>query len=183
MVDGYQKLYRSLLTNFGIAHRIRSKMRWMRAPVYRGQYGTGERLRILARLLVRGILPGGPLRWIAFLSTLPLSPRQFPAVVADWITGLSMRSFIQRRFDAPAGVLAATDRRARKLVRALAQYRREGSVGLVWGKDPRHLEISLTERLDSRFFRRVAPRLERLLRDGHATLALRIETLRAQNLP
>jgi radical SAM superfamily enzyme YgiQ (UPF0313 family) len=30
---------------------------------------------------------------------------------------------------------------------------------------------------------RVAPRLERMLRDGHATLALRIETLRAQNLP
>jgi len=183
MVDGYQKLYKSLLSNFGIAHRIRSKMRWMRAPVYRGEHGTRERLRILARLLVKGILPGGPLRWIAFVSTLPPSPRQFPAVVADWITGLSMRKFVQRRFDASAGVLASTDRRAHRLIRALAPYRHEGSVGFVWGKVPRHLEISLTERLDSRFFRRVAPRLERMLRDGHATLALRIETLRAQNLP
>ena len=37
MVAAYQRLYRSLLTDFGIAGRIRNKLRWMNAPVYRGE--------------------------------------------------------------------------------------------------------------------------------------------------
>ena len=108
MVDAYQALYRALLTDAGIARRIRNKMRWLRAPVYRGEYTVGQRLSILAHLLVRGILPGGPSRWMAFLSTLPRSPRQFPAVIADWITGLSMREYVWRRFGATAGDDAGT---------------------------------------------------------------------------
>ncbi|MCC7548313.1 MAG: B12-binding domain-containing radical SAM protein [Burkholderiales bacterium] len=182
MVEAYQDLYRSLLTDAGIARRIRSKMRWMHAPVYRGEYSPAQRLSILARLLVRGILPGGPSRWLAFLSTLPRSPRQIPSVVSDWITGLSMREYIRRRFDATGSVPAAARRRMRGLVRALARYRDSG-VGLHVGADARHVEISLSERVDQRFFVRLAPRLERVLRDGRATLALRVDTLRAQHVP
>ncbi len=182
MVDAYQALYRALLTDAGIARRIRNKMRWLRAPVYRGEYTVGQRLSILAHLLVRGILPGGPSRWMAFLSTLPRSPRQFPAVIADWITGLSMREYVWRRFGATAGAPASVQRRMRSLVRALAPYRRNG-VGLRVGADAHHVEISLTEGVDQRFFTRLAPRLERVLRDGRATLALRVDTLRAQHIP
>jgi len=182
MVEAYQTLYRSLLTDAGIARRIRNKMRWMRAPVYRGEYSAAQRVRILARLLVRGILPGGPSRWLAFLSTVPLSARRFPAVVSDWITGLSMREYVRRRFDTDAQAPAASERRLRRLARALARYRAHG-VGLRLGAGAHHVEISLTDGVDQRLFARLAPRLERLLRDGRATLALRVDTLRAQHVP
>jgi len=112
MVAGYQRLYRRLLTDRGIATRIRNKLRWMRAPVYRSEYPTMDKLRILLRLLVKGILPGGPGRWIAFLGTLPWhSPRSVPTVIADWITGLSMRAYVQRRFAQETASGAAIERR------------------------------------------------------------------------
>jgi len=112
MVTAYQRLYRRLLTDRGIAARIRNKLRWMRAPVYRSEYPTMDKLRILFRLLVKGILPGGPGRWVAFLGTLPWrSPRSVPTVIADWITGLSMRAYVERRFAQETATGAAIERR------------------------------------------------------------------------
>lgn len=183
MVAAYQRLYRSLLTDFGIAGRIRNKLRWMNAPVYRGEYRARDRARIVGRLLYKGILPGGPKRWAAFLSTLPLrAPRKLPTVIADWITGLSMRAYVQRRFDVATDAGGIVERRLQALRRALARYRDGERVGLAWSPAGMQLALSLTDRLDARFFARVAPRLEKLLRDTHARLTLRVDALHAQHL-
>ncbi len=183
MIGAYRRLYQQLLSDHGIARRIRAKLRWMRAPVYRSEYTVAEKLRIVLRLLTNGILPGGPRRWAAFLYTLPLaSPRKLPLVISDWITGLSMQSFVRRRF-APDGVRRSRlERRLRALRRAVANHLDAGRVALAWRAGPLQLDLALTGPLDARFFARIAPRLDRLLRHTHTTLTLRIEALHAQNL-
>src|SRR5690606_290054 len=101
MVTGYERMYRRLTSDAAIAERVRNKLRWMPNPVYRGEYGAMERLGIVTRLLVRGILPGGPVRWWHFARSLAsASPRQLPLAVLDWIAGLSMRDFVDRHFGA-----------------------------------------------------------------------------------
>jgi radical SAM superfamily enzyme YgiQ (UPF0313 family) len=183
MVAAYQQLYQRLLTDGGIARRIRNKLRWMRAPVYRGEYSAADRLRIVVRLLVKGILPGGPRRWAAFLGTVPfLSPGKLPMVISDWITGLSMRTYVQRRFAGEPAAESAVDRRVGALRRAVARYLEAGKVGLTWRPGRLHLALSLTGKLDARFFSRTAPRLERLLRNTHSTLTLRIDELHTQHI-
>jgi hypothetical protein len=155
----------------------------MRAPVYRGEYSAANRLRIVMRLLIKGILPGGPRRWAAFLGTVPWSaPGQLPMVISDWITGLSMRSYVQRRFAREPAAQSTLDRRVRALRHAVARYLDAGKVRVAWGPGRLHLALSLNGKLEARFFSRMAPRLERLLRDTRSTVTLRIEELQAQQV-
>ncbi len=183
MVEAYEGLYRALLTDRAIAERIRNKLRWMKAPVYRGEYSAVDRTRIVLRLLLKGILPGGPGRWLAFLRSLPwLAPRKLPTAVGDWITGLSLRAFVQRRFEREPIRRPALEHRIRALRRAVAHCEATGKVALAWMPARAHLALSLTGRLDERFFTRVTPRLERLLRERAATLTLRVEELQAQQV-
>lgn len=102
MVERYQSLYRELLTDEAISERIRNKLRYMGKPLYDGGYTPREGLRIVWRLLRKGILPGGPLRWLAFARSFPLlRPRHIPNVISDWIIALSMADFVRRRFESP----------------------------------------------------------------------------------
>ncbi len=72
MTEGYRALYARLLTDAEIARRIRNKVRYLRAPSYRSGYSAADRTRILARLIFKGILPGGVRRTWHFLRTLPI---------------------------------------------------------------------------------------------------------------
>jgi radical SAM superfamily enzyme YgiQ (UPF0313 family) len=102
MVRAYRELYRRLLTDREIARRIRNKLRHMHAPNYRSGYAGRERMAILLRLLVRGILPGGPVRVFHFLMSLPLrTPSRIPLVLSDWIIGLAMRDYVKRHLSEP----------------------------------------------------------------------------------
>jgi radical SAM superfamily enzyme YgiQ (UPF0313 family) len=97
MTAGYRALYARLLTDDEIARRIRNKVRYLRAPNYRSGYSAADRVGILARLIFKGILPGGLSRTALFLRTLPIfAPSRIPLVVSDWIIGLSMRDYAQR---------------------------------------------------------------------------------------
>jgi radical SAM superfamily enzyme YgiQ (UPF0313 family) len=183
MVGAYRLLYEQLLSDQGIAQRIRNKLRWMRAPVYQAEYTAVDKVRILMRLLARGILPGGPRRWATFVRTLPVfSPSKLPTVISDWITGLSMQSYVRRRFTRDHADEGAFDRRVSALRRVVARYLDAGKVALSWGPGRLQLDLSLTGLLDARFFSRTAPRLEKLLRDTRSTLVLHIEELQAQHV-
>jgi radical SAM superfamily enzyme YgiQ (UPF0313 family) len=180
MVERYQWLYRELLTDRAIGERIRNKMRYLRAPVYTGGFDRRDSLRIVWRLLRKGILPGGPARWLAFLRSLPVAhPHQFPSVVADWIMGLSMADFARRRFEAPVADASSAARRLDSVRAAIARYLDAGRAGLQITSGPiPSLSLSLHGLLDRRFFTRAARQLERLLRHTPSTLTLRIEALR-----
>jgi len=98
--------YASLCPDEYAALADRNKLAHMPEPAYRAEYGRLDQLRIVARLLARGVLPGGWRRIVAFVHSLPLArPRQLPLALQDWIAGLAMRDYVERRF-APRRVLA-----------------------------------------------------------------------------
>jgi radical SAM superfamily enzyme YgiQ (UPF0313 family) len=184
MVTRYQQLYRRLLTNAAIAGRIMNKMRHMRAPIYTGGFTTADTLRIAWRLLAKGIFPGGPRRWWAFLRTLAgRRPGQLAMILSDWIIGLSMADFVGRNFDAAREEHRTADLLVGRVRKAIAEYLEGGRVGIVVGPGPApNVSLSLNSLHDGGFFARAARPLERLLRETRASLTLTIRSLHAPHL-
>jgi radical SAM superfamily enzyme YgiQ (UPF0313 family) len=185
MIERYRELYRKLVSDRGIAERIRNKLRDMPQPVYRGEYRCKERVGIVARLLVKGVLPGGWSRVRAFARTVPwTAPRKLPVVVVDWIAGLAMRDYVERRFGRRQALAPSAARRWRRVLeRVAANDLRAGTVGLELVADPLRLVIRLRGLVDRDFFRRTTRPLLRLLRRTPATLALHVEELRESLAP
>lgn len=187
MIAGYQRLYRRLLSDRGIARRVRNKARHMGAPVYRGEYTAGERMRILGRLFLKGLLPGGPPRIARFLRSLPWSaPAKIPLAVMDWIAGLAMRDYIERHFTPPSSRdVAVAGRWFASIQRAIRHYVESGGasveLNLLAERAPR-LRLRLTGALDRAFFARCARRLERLLSQSRASVTLVLENIEAPQL-
>ena len=97
MVDGYGRIYRDLCRDQTIAKRVRNKLRHFvhsrRAD--KGQHR--ESLALAARLLVNGILRGGPRRVAAFAWSLAgFPPRLWPIAMQDWAYALSIRAYAKR---------------------------------------------------------------------------------------
>uniref|UniRef100_UPI002FDC84E7 radical SAM protein n=1 Tax=Pelomicrobium sp. TaxID=2815319 RepID=UPI002FDC84E7 len=178
MIQGYQALYRRLLADQAIARRIANKLAYMAAPVYGGEYGPLQQIGIVARLVFRGILPGGLTRTAWFLRSLPwLAPRKLPLAVVDWICALSMRAFIERRFGeqaAPEGLAA----RFAAMRRALGHYLAQGRAGLEL--DRSGLCLRLEGWLDRRFYRRAARHARGILGRTPSTLTLYVNHLQAE---
>jgi radical SAM superfamily enzyme YgiQ (UPF0313 family) len=94
MSAGYRQLWRELLADSAIARRIRNKLAHFGAPPDVRRETPGEAMRIVWRLLVRGIAPGGPLRAWHFARSLPLRrPHLWPLAVNDWIAALALRDY------------------------------------------------------------------------------------------
>src|ERR1035437_2019605 len=180
MVASYKALYKRLLEDRQIADRIRNKVRYMRDPVRQSQYGLIEGLAILGRLMARGILPGGLFRLFHFLRSLPLaSPRLLPQAITDWIMGLAMRDYVERRFGvAMKSRQVAATRLFESLQAALAVYLQSGKVIVALKDGPAaglNLSVSFSGWLDRSFFSRTASHLEKLLKRTPSTVTLRIE--------
>jgi len=180
MRAGYQDLYGRLLSDRGIADRILSKARHL-VPSRGGTgYSLPKQLVMAARLIVSGIRPGGVRRWWHFTRTLAGARlKQLPFVMAEWVTGLSMRKYAEKY------LLAAREREMRKMERALARLRTRLSRWIDDGALELRLEnvrtalpnLSLTVRsaIDSSSLARAARDLRRWLRATRATITLRIE--------
>ncbi len=179
LVAGYKQLYRRLAGDQAIAERIANKVRYLRHPVYQGGYAWPQRLAIAVRLLLRGVLPGGPARWRHFARSLAKSDlRTWPVVLSNWIAALAVRSYIRRYFGLDP------EREHRLMQDTLAFARRVcasslhvGDLQLTCGvtETVTRLKITLRGRIDVRFYAGVARRLERLLRQSAAMVSLRIE--------
>ena len=77
MRSGYQQLYGRLLSDRGVADRIRSKMRHLVPSGANVGYSLVDQLKMAARLMLRGIAPGGVRRWWHFSRSLAYAtPRQ-----------------------------------------------------------------------------------------------------------
>ena len=180
MVASYKALYQRLLEDRQIADRVRNKARYLCDPVRQSQYGLIEGLGILGRLMTRGILSGSGFRLFHFLRSLPLaSPRLLPQAITDWIMGLAMRDYVERRFDVGTkNRQAAALRLFESLQAALAVYLRSGKVTVALKDEPAigvNLFVSLRGWLDRGFFRRAARHLEKLLKRTPSTVTFRIE--------
>jgi len=189
MIDSYQRLYRRLLTDSGIARRVRNKARHMGAPVYRGEYSIGERLAILRRFVTKGLIPGGIPRILHFLSSVPWSaPPKIPLAIMDWIAALSMRDFAQRHFrrsaTAAADCMAASrwfSALQRRIGRQLARAGATVELILDQGAAP-HLRILLRGAPGRAFFARCASKLPRLLKRTQTRVTLIVDELQQGQL-
>ncbi len=180
MVQAYTNLYRQLVSDRSIADRIRNKTRHLRHPVSRDVHPLPQRLAIVVRLIARGLLPGGPVRWYHFLRTLTRCvPRAWPLAISDWVAGLAMRNYVERHFNADVSHAQYMTEAAHMFIRKHAARLRQGAaeVSLVGVKKGTHLTVILRGAVDRRFFTRAGQRLESLLRRSTATLTLRIDEL------
>ncbi len=186
MVDAYKQLYRRLWRDRDIAERILRKVRYLREPVCQGHYSRRERLAILSRFFIRGLLPGGPLRLWRFLRTLAAcSPAARSLVVMDWIVGLAMRDYLRRYFGLdPGRERRAADATLAFMQRSFAHCLRRGhlEVSLALGESVTRLAVTLRGAVDGRFYTRAARRIERLLRRTATTVSLRIDEFPAMHL-
>ncbi len=183
MMERYSGLYTRLMSYRNIADRIRNKIKYLAAaPPSPYDLSWAARTRIGARLLFRGLLPGGLPRIYHFLRSIPFrKPRYIPLVVQDWIVGLSMRDYVNRNFGARFEELRQVKkRRMERLERAFRRYLRQGTlnVSVEEAKDAAvNLSLSIRGRLDRRFFNRAAKHIRRILDHSTASVTLRIEEL------
>jgi len=179
LVDGYQKMYRRLTSDQAIAQRIRNKLRHMDLPVYHGEYGTGQRTMLVARLLIRGIARGGVKRVWYFLRSLPLlAPRKLPLTMVDWIAGLSMQDYVRRHFygDVDAGEQA--QRLTARIVRAGRRYLVDAKSALrVTAAEVPTISIRVDAPGATGFVRRIRRPLLKLLAQTHACITLRADSI------
>jgi hypothetical protein len=138
---------------------------------------------IVARLLVKGVLPGGPARIWHFVRSVPwTSPRKVPLAIVDWIAGLSMQRYVERRMRPKTADGRASARMAASVRNAIRGYLASGSVSVSFNPVAiPSLALSLHGALDHRFFKRAAPRLELLLKHTPARLTVHIEALQRQH--
>lgn len=182
MVSGYAALYQRLVTPACIAERIRNKARHLAPPLTGDRHSFSEKLRIAARVVTRGLLPGGVSAVRHFARSLPLgSPRLIPQAVHDWIIGLAMRDYVRRHFaPPPVSMTELAEEYVASLQDSLRRYLDAGA-----------LEVSLRELktavanvslrmqgwVDREFFQRAGDQLERVLRETRSSVTLRIEEL------
>jgi radical SAM superfamily enzyme YgiQ (UPF0313 family) len=182
MVQNYQRLYRRLFSDRGIARRILNKTRHLGAAAA-AEYSWREQLGIVRRLWSRGVLAGGPRRMLYFLYTLMRSRlRAWPQVMLDWIVGLAMRDYVRRHF---VGERAAERRAVRRATSALRRFGiadlHRGALEIMQSLESRGVNVHIRLRggLDGDFFRSAGRRLERMLRRSRATLTFSVEALHA----
>ena len=102
MVGGYRALYHRLVADRAIADRINNKVRHFVGGLENGTDSMMDEIGVLARLLLYGVLPGGPSRMFHFARSIPFSqPSLIPVAIRDWVVGLTMRDYVDRELQLP----------------------------------------------------------------------------------
>ncbi|MDH3459108.1 MAG: B12-binding domain-containing radical SAM protein [Gemmatimonadota bacterium] len=182
MIERYRGLCTRLMAYRNIADRIRNKVRFIRTPPAAGNDSWIARIRIIRRLLFRGLLPGGVPRMFHFLRSMPFHrPRFIPLAVQDWIVGLSMRDYVERHYGKRVGELRSVARHhLDRIERSFRRYVQRGALEVSWvgTKDAvSNLSVSMRGWLDRRFFTRAGHHFERVLEHTTASITLRIDAL------
>ncbi|MFQ5677188.1 MAG: DUF4070 domain-containing protein, partial [bacterium] len=182
MVEEYCALYYRLLTDRNIAARIKNKTRYLGNPIYNEDYPAAEVLKMLGRFFVKGLLPGGLSRLFFFMRSIPFSaPRLIPIVVRDWITGLSMRDYVDRHFVLEFDkVNQLTYNYLKQIEQLFQRYLNLGALEVSLNhikNKAAELTISMKIGVDQKFFVRVAHHLEQILKNTTSSITLHIEEL------
>lgn len=182
MVSGYRQLYNRLVDHRNIAERIKNKTRHLANPVYGGKRSSDEVLMILRKFFVHGIVPGGISRMFHFARTIPLfKPQLIPLVIQDWIIGLSMQDYVDRRFVQDIEEAnRLTHLHLWSIEIAFHRYLQHGVLEVSLNQ-VKHaaasLSISFKGFLDKKFFKRAGRHFEKLLEGTAASMTLHIEEL------
>ncbi|MFQ5890298.1 MAG: radical SAM protein [Gemmatimonadota bacterium] len=182
MVSGYRALHERLLTHRSIADRIRNKCRYLVPALRREERSIREGIGMLTRLLVHGLVRGGPSAMFHFCRSIPLSsPRLVPQAIKDWIVGLAMRDYASRHLVGHSAPMAKlVDSHVESMKRVLRHYVQQDAleVSLRQVKDAAAtVSVRMKGWLDRGFFIRAGHHLERVLRDTASSVTLRIDEL------
>jgi len=181
MVTGYMDLWQRLTCDASICERVLAKTRYLRRPIYISGDSLSERLAMLARFVLHGLLPHGPKRWFHFSRSLLQSPPgTWPLVINDWVCALSMQHFATRHLCGSTSNQRSKAQATLAFIRrqcAAGLHRRTLEVSLRLGKTSTQLIITIRGAVDKRFFTRATRRIEKLLECSATTLSLRIESL------
>jgi len=180
LVREYKRLYQRLLQPSAIAARIRNKMRYMRQPSYTPLYSTAEQLRIIRRLLLRGILKGGPRRVLQFARTIGHARfRQIPLILSDWISALSMKEFAERHLlIRKREVQSATAAQIESLKVRLASYVQQGRVRIQIEQG--NISLRLQGLLDSAFYKKASRAIRHVLKNTSSTVTLHVDAFQEE---
>jgi len=176
MTAGYKRLYAELLSDRGIADRIRAKLAHFGPQSNLVRERPLEAARIVWNLLARGIARGGAARFWHFLRSLPLSrPGQLPLAINDWISGLAMRDYAERHFGLPAPRSAMSPEHA--LARLRAALSRWGHAVHLDLRPGAQIAVRVTGLLDRALARRLARQLRAVLARSRTRVVLALESL------
>lgn len=180
MVEGYRKLYYRLLDDRVIAERIKNKSKHMPKPLFRSTYSYRDQLRAITRILVRGIIPGGPRRIMSFLSTIPLrNPSHIPHILQDWVVGIAMKDYVDRHFIKEfdeTNDLAVNH--VETIEKSFEPYLNKGALEISLDRVKNtavSLSISIKGIVGTDFFQNVAPHLESILRNTPSSIRFNID--------
>ncbi|MEE9253972.1 MAG: radical SAM protein, partial [Pseudomonadales bacterium] len=183
MVTGYKELWQRLTCDASICERVLAKTRYLRQPIYISGDSLSERLGMLARFVLHGLLPHGPKRWFHFSRSLLRSPPgTWALVVNDWVCALSLQLFAMRHLCAFTSNERSKAQATLAFIRrqcAAGLHRRTLEVSLRLGKTGTQLIITIRGAVDKRFFTRATRRIEKLLECSATTVSLHIESLAA----
>ncbi len=187
MVDGYRKLYFRLLDHRNIALRIKNKLRYLDNPVHNKQDSLRVMLKLLSRIFVKTILPGGLSQVVCFLRSIPFSaPRLIPVVITDWVIGLSMRDYVERQFVVEfEKVNQLTHNYLKQIEKLFQRYLKRGALEISLNRIKNraaHLNVSFKIGLDKKFFDRVTGHLEKVLKNTTSSITIHIEELHEAQL-
>lgn len=187
MVTGYKQLHHRLLTNGGIARRIKNKTRYLRGVANNGEYSLASGLKSLRNFIINGLLPGRIPRTLHFFRTIPLfKPALIPVVVQDWIIGLSMRDYVDRHFTLEFEKANQLAKGYLKTIEsAFHRYLHGGSLELSLNQAKNaaaNISIKLKGVSERKFFNRAGKYLEKVLEDTASSVTLHIEELHEARL-
>ncbi|HTN87881.1 MAG TPA: radical SAM protein [Sorangium sp.] len=100
---GVADLHRRLLDDRNIYLRLANKLSYL-GPSPNYTFRPDEWAIIIFGLVSRGIIPGGPRRWMYFLRSIVVAmrrpllfPNMVPTLVANWAYALSLRDYVDQR--------------------------------------------------------------------------------------
>ncbi len=180
MIDGYRTLHYRLFSDRGIADRIKNKFRYLDRAAGSNKYGFRDTIDGLKRFLTRALAPGGISRAFHFVRSIPLGkPRMIPAVVEDWVIGLSMRDYMDRQF---VQEFQEDTKKVRfyvdKVKLAFRHRRHKGAIGVSYREVKNAaaaVSFSMKGWLERDSFRSVTQHAEHLLDNTRSSITLHIE--------
>ena len=187
LVEGYQQLLFRLRSDKNIHERLLNKVKYLKDPPTTPYLTWRQKLAYFSRLLIFGILPGGPKRMYYFTKSFfwgLAHPQSLPIILTDWIASISLKNFGDRYKRVPGQAETTLATLKQKLLTGIATPLERGWMDLrlsVLQNRP-HIWIDLNQPLDSKAVRVLYRTLSQTLKVSRQAVVLDLHQLKENQL-